>query len=186
MVYEIVYVLVIPIACLTALSDTAEGGLMKAADIVTSLALVATVITYIWFANGNYLAMEYTNIHDNAYFTVLMMQIKSVPGYRDDMPVALIGAPAGDTTHSRQAMIDDTFNIAGKSSTNIGAYSYWNIMTRVIGFDPVVRNSEEDEQYFYHHPEVTAMPEYPDAGSIKVIDDTIVVKFQDVEDFIEK
>ncbi|MCR4654869.1 MAG: glucosyltransferase domain-containing protein [Lachnospiraceae bacterium] len=207
MVYEIVYVLVIPMACLTALSDTVlypdpgkttenshktgnektgpapDGrGLMKAADIVTSIALTAAVITYIWFANGNYLAMEYTNIHDNAYFTVLMTQIKSVEGYTDDMPVALIGAPSGDSTHRRQAMIDETFNIAGKASTNIGEYSYWNIMTRVIGFDPVVRNSDEDEEYFYNHPEVAAMPKYPDDGSIKVIDDTIVVKFQDPED----
>ncbi len=181
MVYEIVYELVIPVACLTALDDTA-GGLMKAADIVTSLALTATVITYIWFANGNYLAMEYTNVHDNAYFTVLMTQIKSVKGYRDDMPVALIGVPSGDATNSRQAMIDETFDIAGKASTNTGEYSYWNIMTRVIGFDPPVRNSDEDEEYFYNHPEVAAMPEYPDEGSVKVIDDTIVIKFQDVKE----
>ncbi|HAV00893.1 MAG TPA: glucosyl transferase II, partial [Lachnospiraceae bacterium] len=92
----------------------------------------------------------------------------------------LIGAPTGDSTFSRQAMIDDTFNIAGKASTNIGEYSYWNIMTRVLGFDPVVRNSDEDEEYFYNHPEVAAMPEYPDDGSVRVIDDTIVVKFQDI------
>lgn len=229
MVYEIVYVLVLPAACLTALSemtsypqtgkqsepyeglkpgkdqepdikteqeinaenirkiwmekfgkDTLNKKQLKAADIVTSLALTGAVLTYIWFANGNYLAMEYTNIHDNAYFTVLMTQIKSVEGYRDDMPVALIGAPTGDSTFSRQAMIDDTFNIAGKASTNIGEYSYWNIMTRVLGFDPVVRNSDEDEEYFYNHPEVAAMPEYPDDGSVRVIDDTIVVKFQDI------
>ena len=237
MVYEIVYVLVLPMASLTALSDMASyagtctntvtdkrpapydsreqgndtelykaaeeetntenirklweekfgrkpqaGGFLKAADILISLALTGTVITYIWFANGNYLAMEYTNIHDNAYFTVLMTQIKSVEGYRDDMPVALIGAPSGDSSFSRQAMIDDTFNIAGKASTNTGEYSYWNIMTRVLGFDPPVRNSDEDEEYFYHHPEVAAMPEYPDDGSVKVIDDTVVIKFQDVGD----
>ncbi len=191
MVYEIVYMLVIPMACLSALynmassaeSDKNSGGrLMKAADIVTSFSLIATVITYIWFANGNYLAMEYTNMHDNAYFTVLMTQIKSIDGYRDDMPVALIGTPREDAFDSRHAMIDKTFDIAGKSTTNIGAYSYWNIMTRVLGFDPIVRNSDEDEKYFYDHPEVAAMPVYPDAGSIKVIDDTIVIKFQDIED----
>lgn len=180
MVYEIVYVMVLPAACLTAVSD--GGRLMKAADIVTSLAFVAAVITYIWFANGNYLAMEYTNNHDNAYFASLMTQIKSVEGYRDDMPVALIGVPKLDVNNSRPALIDETFDIAGKASTNIGAYSHWNIMTKVLGFNPTVRNSDEDENYFYNHPEVTGMPVYPDAGSIRVIDDTIVVKFQDVED----
>ena len=189
MVYEIVYVMVIPVACLTALSDVdkaasvASGGwVMKAVDIVTSLALAATVIIYIWFANGNYLAMEYTNIHDNAYFTVLMAQIRSVEGYRDDMPVALIGTPSDNVTYSGRALIDSTFAIGGKASTNIGAYSYWNIMTRVLGYDPVVRNSDEDAIYFCNHPEVIAMPVYPNSGSIKVIDDTIVIKFEDIGD----
>ena len=190
MVYEIVYVLVVPMACLTALSGTSgytdtngkADRVQKAVDIVIYLALSAAVITYIWFANGNYLAMEYTNNHDNAYFTVLMTQIKSVEGYREDMPVALIGTPSDDATNRRPAMIDKTFDIGGKASTNRGAYSYWNIMTKVLGFDPLIRNSDEDENYFYNHPEVADMPIYPAAGSIRVIDDTIVVKFQDVGD----
>ncbi len=194
MVYEIVYVFVIPLACLSALRDgnsfegtgsseekDGNGWLMKAADIAISVSLAATVITYIWFANGNYLAMEYTNIHDNEYFTVLMTQIKSVDGYRPDMPVALIGTPVKDPENNRFAMIDETFDIAGKRSTNRVAYSYWNIMTRVIGFDPPVRNSDEDEKYFCSHPEVIAMPVYPEAGSVRVIDDTVVIKFQDID-----
>ena len=179
MVYEIVYVLVIPVACLNVLPE--KGKLMKAADVVTSLVLAATVITYIWFANGNYLAMEYSNVHDDAYFTALMTQIKSVEGYRDDMPVALIGLPSADASF-RSPMIDKTFDIEGRASTNISAYSYWNIMTGVLGFDPPVRNSDEDEEYFYNHPEVAAMPVYPNAGSVRVIDDTIVVKFRNVDD----
>ncbi len=188
MVYEIVYVLVIPTACLTALYDmtsnnggdnNAGRGFMKVAETVTTLALTATVITYIWFANGNYLSMEYTNMHDNAFFTVLMAQIKNVEGYRDDMPVALIGTPTEGETYNKRANIYETFNIGGKASTNIGAYSYWNIMTNVLGFDPIVRNSDEDEIYFLNHPEVKAMPKYPEAGSIKVIDDTIVIRFED-------
>ena len=188
MVYEIVYVLVIPAACLTALSDMASdpeenkragAGFAKAVDIVTSISLTAAVITYIWFANGNYLSMEHTNMHDNAYFTVLMTQIKNVEGYREDMPVALIGTPSKYDTYNERANINKTFNIGGKAYTNIGAYSYWNIMTNVLGFAPIVRNSDEDEEYFCNNPEVAAMPVYPDAGSIKVIDDTIVIKFEE-------
>ncbi len=52
-------------------------------------------------------------------------------------------------------------------------------MTNILGFSPIVRNSDEDEAYFCAHPEVKAMPVYPDSGSIKVIDDTIVIKFED-------
>ena len=190
MVYEIVFVFIISIACLEAIrtcnSDiTAIPNKMvidKAGTLlnyVTAVMLVITVITYIWFANGNYLAMEYTNQHDNAYYQTLMTQIKSVDGYHADMPITMIGKPVVDSTYTRQDMIGGTFNISGKSSTNINAYSSWNIMTRVLGYDPVNRNSDEEEEYFRGLDEVNDMPCYPSSGSIKIIDDTIVIKFQE-------
>jgi hypothetical protein len=36
---------------------------------------------------------------------------------------------------------------------------------------------EVDSSYFVNNPEVQEMPRYPDEGSIKVIDDTLIVKF---------
>ena len=190
MVYEIAFVFIISIACLEAIrtcnSDITAihnkmvidkvGTLLNS---VTAVMLVITVITYIWFANGNYLAMEYTNQHDNAYYQTLMTQIKSVDGYHADMPITMIGKPVVDSTYTRQDMIGGTFNISGKSSTNINAYSSWNIMTRVLGYDPVNRNSDEEEEYFRGLDEVVNMPCYPSTGSIKIIDDTIVIKFQE-------
>lgn len=190
MVYEIVFVFIISIACLEAIrtcnSDiTAMPNKMVIDKVgtllnsVTAVMLVITVITYIWFANGNYLAMEYTNQHDNAYYQTLMTQIKSVDGYHADMPITMIGKPVVDSTYTRQDMIGGTFDLAGKGSTNINAYSSWNIMTRVLGYDPVNRNSDEEEEYFRGLDEVNDMPCYPSSGSIKIIDDTIVIKFQE-------
>ena len=190
MVYEIVFVFIISIACLEAIrtcnSDiTAIPNKMVIDKVetllnsVTAVMLVITVITYIWFANGNYLAMEYTNQHDNAYYQTLMTQIKSVDGYYADMPITMIGKPIVDSTYTRQDMIGETFDLAGKGSTNINAYSSWNIMTRVLGYDPVNRNSDEEEEYFRGLDEVNDMPCYPSSGSIKIIDDTIVIKFQE-------
>ena len=190
MVYEIVFVFIISIACLEAIrtcnSDiTAIPNKMVIDKVetllnsVTAVMLVITVITYIWFANGNYLAMEYTNQHDNAYYQTLMTQIKSVDGYHADMPITMIGKPVVDSTYTRQDMIGGTFDLAGKGSTNINAYSSWNIMTRVLGYDPVNRNSDEEEEYFRGLDEVVNMPCYPSTGSIKIIDDTVVIKFQE-------
>ena len=190
MVYEIVFVFIISIACLEAIrtcnaditaihNKTVIDKAGTLLNSVTAVMLVITVITYIWFANGNYLAMEYTNQHDNAYYQTLMTQIKSVDGYHADMPITMIGKPVVDSTYTRQDMIGGTFNISGKSSTNINAYSSWNIMTRVLGYDPVNRNSDEEEEYFRGLDEVVNMPCYPSSGSIKIIDDTIVIKFQE-------
>lgn len=192
MVYEIVFVFIISIACLDALRISeiclenekikylykAEGG-MNALMAITAM---ITIVTYIWFANGNYLAMEYTNNHDNAYYQTLMTQIKSIDGYGSDMPIAMVGKPIPDDSYSRQDMIGKTFDLGGKASTNINAYSSWNIMTRVLGYDPTVRNSDEDEAYFKSLDEVKDMPCYPSDGAIKIIDETIVIKFQEPED----
>lgn len=198
MVYEIVFVFVIAIACLEALrnngndvndvediKDVPNISFGKTFDVVnTTMAVISivTIFTYIWFANGNYLAIEYTNQHDNAYYQALMTQMKSVEGYKVDIPIAMIGKPVADSTFSRQDMIGETFDIGGKSSTNIDAYSSWNIMTRVLGYDPMVRDSDEDEAYFRGLEEVKDMPCYPNSGSMKIIDETLVIKFQEVED----
>lgn len=191
MVYEIVFVYIISIACFEAVRAVDLSGLLldKMGNVLNNVAaviLVVTVITYIWFANGNYLALDYTNQHDNAYYQTLMTQIKSVEGYNADMPIAMIGKPVIDSTFTRQDMIGKTFNIGGKSATNINAYSSWNIMTRVLGYDPMVRDSDEDEKYFRGLDEVNNMPCYPNSGSIKIIDDTIVIKFQEPSELENK
>ena len=182
MVYEIVYIFLIPIACLEALRDEDATKEFTAINILTALCLICTVVSYIWFANGNYLAMDYTNERDFTYYTVLMAQVKSVDGYKDDMAVATVGKPTYDDSFVRETVVDCVFNLAGKAETNINAYSSWNIMTRVLGFDPVMRDSDEDEAYFRSLPEVQSMPNYPDSGSIKIIDDTIVIKFQNIDE----
>ena len=182
MVYEIVYVFLIPVACLEALRNENVTKDFTAINVATAVALACTVASYIWFANGNYLAIDYTNERDFTYYTVLIAQIKSIEGYKDDMPIATIGKPTHDESFVRGTVVDRTFNLAGKAWTNVNAYSSWNIMTRVLGFNPIMRDSDEDEEYFRGLNEVQSMPNYPDSGSIKIIDDTVVVKFQDVEE----
>ena len=184
MTFDMVFLLVIPLAMLKV-SENLENCKIpvilidKVVNYIVAISLAGTILSYIWFANGNYLAMEYTNQHDNAYYQTLMTQIKSVDGYHADMPITMIGKPVVDSTYTRQDMIGGTFDLAGKGSTNINAYSSWNIMTRVLGYDPVNRNSDEEEEYFRGLDEVVNMPCYPSSGSIKIIDDTIVIKFQE-------
>lgn len=187
MTFDMVFLLVISIAMLKASEKLYNCGdkmyfvpaVDKVINYVVAISLAGTALSYVWFANGNYLALEYTNQHDKAYYQTLMTQIKGAEGYKADMPIAMIGKPVIDSTFTRQDMIGKTFNIGGKSATNINAYSSWNIMTRVLGYDPTIRNSDEEEEYFRGLDEVINMPCYPNSGSIKIIDDTIVIKFQE-------
>ena len=201
MLFELVYMFVIPIACLEALRSmehnkgeecniTVEkhgiGNLIRSVaaplNIVYAIAIAATVVTYIWFANGNYLEIEYTNNYDNAFYQTLMTQIKSVEGYNEEMSVATIGVPSDANRTETHNVMYDSFNIEGKGGTNIDKYSSWNIMTRVLGFDPVLRDSDEDEKEFMNNAEIKNMPNYPADGSIRVIDNTVIVKFQDFDE----
>lgn len=192
MTFDMVFMLIIPISMLDTISiapatdkisDEKMRNYIIGIDLtmngVLVITLILTVWSYIWFANGNYLAIKYTNEHDNAYYQTLMTQIKSVEGYNADMPVATIGVPVADSTYTRQDMIGKTFNLGGKAGTNISVYSSWNIMTRILGYDPTLRNSDEEEEYFRGLDEVKDMPCYPSTGSIKIIDDTVVIKFQE-------
>lgn len=192
MTFDMVFILIIPVAMIEALKskydiDYGVGKILKICNSVLKgyimpIVLGMTILSFIWFANGNYLAMQYTNQHDNAYYQTLMTQMKSIDGYEPDMPIAMIGKPVADSSFARQDMIGNTFSLGGKGHTNIAAYSSWNIMTRVLGYDPEVRDSDEDEEYFRGLEEVKSMPCYPSSGAIKIIDDTIVIKFQEVED----
>lgn len=192
MTFGMVFIMIIPIALVVTIQDGKqednqdEKKNVLSIDMLVSEIMAAvvglSVLTFIWFANGNYLAIQYTNQHDNAYYQTIMTQMKSVTGYRDDMPITMIGKPVNDLTNSRGDMIGQTFSLACKSGTNVAAYSSWNIMTRILGYDPMVRDSDEDEAYFRGLEEVRNMSCYPDWGSMKIIDDTLVIKFQEVEE----
>ncbi len=55
----------------------------------------------------------------------------------------------------------------------VNDWNWINFMRQWTGFSPVIA----DAVPYYENEEVLAMPSYPDKGSIKVIDDVIVVKF---------
>ena len=55
----------------------------------------------------------------------------------------------------------------------INNYAWRDFVDKWCGYKPLVGNEEEFKQI----PEVRNMPSYPDSGSIKVIDKTVVIKF---------
>lgn len=143
-----------------------------------SLAAIAITIIYIWNANGNYMLMQYTQYHDMAYFETMVTQIKSTEGYRDDLPLAVIGDTIEDETNKTGGMYAAEFDLPGKMESNVNAYSRWHIMTQYLGFYPTFLFDDVTSEIALL-PEVQAMPCYPDDGSIQIIDDVIVVKLSE-------
>lgn len=152
--------------------------LKKAMQWVATVVSVVMIGIYIWYANGCYLSQEYTKYHDMAYYEVMVTQIKSLDGYKDEMPLALIGNTITDETDKMGSMMQNTFGMDGKSESHISSYSKVSIMTKLLGFAPDFLGYEEIVELM-GTDEVQAMPCYPDDGSIQIVDDVVVVKLSE-------
>lgn len=147
---------------------------------VSALLTAALVIVYIWYANGNYMALEYTKYHDFSYVQTLITKIRSVEDYSQDKPVIVVGTQINDSTNGMGSLIGDTFTVGGKADTNLGYNSLLYLMSDYLGFSPYYGTYEEIQNWMQREV-VREMPSYPADGSIQVIDDTIIVKLSDYE-----
>lgn len=138
------------------------------------------LVVYIWYANGCYMCMEYTKYHDMAYFETMVTQIKSVDGYKDGMQVVFIGDEIEDESNQMGGLIDKVFAMEGKSETHINSYSRLHLITKYLGYAPEFGGYEEIQKWMASE-EVQEMNCYPDDGSIRIIDDTIIVKLSEID-----
>ena len=147
---------------------------------VSALLTAALVIVFVWYANGNYMALEYTKYHDFSYVQTLITKIRSVEDYSQDKPVIVVGTQINDSTNGMGSLIGDTFTVGGKADTNLGYNSLLYLMSDYLGFSPYYGTYEEIQNWMQREV-VREMPSYPADGSIQVIDDTIIVKLSDYE-----
>lgn len=180
MAYSVVFVPVFMLVWADRFSAAFDKKAFLQKGIQWAAALVSAVMigVYIWYANGCYLSLEYTKYHDMAYYETMVTQIKSVEGYRDDMPVAIIGNTITDDTHTLGSMLGGTFGMDGKLESNISTYAKAGIMAKLLGFAPYFSGYEEIVELM-DTKEVQAMPFYPDDGSIRVVDGTVVVRLSE-------
>lgn len=143
-----------------------------------SVAALVIAVIYIWYANGNYMSLQYTQYHDLAYFETLVTQLKSAEGYEDGLPLAVVGNEFVDSSHTTGSLMGAEFNLPGKNESNINAYSRWQIVIKYLGYNPqfLWRNEVKEIEKM---PEVKAMPSYPADGSIQVIEDVLVLKLSE-------
>lgn len=152
--------------------------LRKLTQWAAALVSVAMIGVYIWYGNGCYMSLEYTKYHDLAYYQTMVTQIKSLDDYRDDLPLALIGDTITDETNNMGSMVGATFGMDGKIDSNVNAYSRTAIIAKYLGFAPRFCGYEEIVELM-DRDEVKEMSSYPDAGSVKIVDDVIVVKIME-------
>lgn len=181
MIYGLSYILIAPVALAdyTELNSRAlsKQAIQSAAGWVILLTISATAYSYAITANMAYLNIDLSLQQCTAYSTRLLDKIESCEGYRRGMPVILLGsgtreAELSPTPEMNRFYMTGLLDFAGFRTS----YTYNYFLRYYLGYSGEVylgssTLSELDE--------VRAMPLYPEAGSIRVIDGSVVVKLND-------
>jgi hypothetical protein len=131
------------------------------------------VLAYCHFANAQYLSMQLGFNQTLSYYTTVITQIKSLEGYSDEMSVSLVY----DDNHIEDATlyrndIMRAFDNSARDDVLEESYSREIFLQNFCGFSPKFVNI-----YGEYKDEIDEMPNYPNEGSIKIIDNVVVVKF---------
>lgn len=137
--------------------------------------LFFTVIMYCRFDNICYLKAVFAQEEAISYFTTLITRIKSADGYADELPVVFVNARHINDRSLKDIKQLNYVNLLPYSGATdyVNNYRWIRFMQYWCGYYPSI----VDESAYETIPEVEEMPSYPDDGSIKIIEDTVVVKF---------
>lgn len=144
-------------------------------NIIIFMTVVFTVL-FIRYDNYCYMLSEFRQAQAISYFTTLTTRIMSVNGYQKDLPVAFINEAMKnnnvDEIHSNYDYpATNPFNcpmINSYVESSRAFMKYW------CGYAPTF----VDAKLYKNNPIVKEMPCYPNDGSVKVIDNVVVVKFK--------
>lgn len=138
--------------------------------------MIVMVFVFCRYDNACYIRAEMLQTQNIRYYASLVTRMQSTTGYDPGMRVAYIGTPylvRWDPNVPERSELDyiNTDPYKRLSQTIDGPWR--NFMEYWFDFKP----REVDISTVIDLPEVAEMPQYPAEGSIKVIDDILVVKF---------
>ncbi len=161
--------------CVYLLMGMAAQRIRKPAHMaegLLALALALVTVGNVYFANMCYLKMQLQTENALAFYTVLTTRVMNTEGFDENTSLALVGRQE-NLLHSFPEMDTELFMGVNRDLVNI--YSRENLIRFYLGLD-IPFADEETTQALEEDPRVLAMAEYPYDGSIRRIDDMIVVR----------
>lgn len=184
MIYADVLLFIFPIILCEKIAEQekAEGKISTVTGIMdwlVTLALIFSSVFYIYQDNAAYLEAELSISATKSYYTTLITQIKSLDGYREDMEVVLIGGNQDSTIYEIRKEFFQDVEIGGIYETDrvVKGMDVVRFMKYYCGYDQKVT----DDDISIDRAEWKGMPDYPNDGAIKIVDDKIIVKFGNPE-----
>lgn len=180
MCYGMAAMFVIPVILVRrALDDKSlkkAGSVLRVAGIVNAVVLLGVVFLYSKYANISYLAYELHYEQMYSSFETLENKIRNAEGYKDELPLCFVG------TYSDEVdlwQLEKTSALAGTYKTSY-VMNYGEARAQIFSTYLGYAYSETvPDEAFLSEEEIVEMPCYPDDGSVRVLDDRIVIKFSE-------
>lgn len=149
-------------------------SLAKKACLVLTLAIGFLFARY---SNICYLKAQIMQTEAISYYNTLISRIQSTEGYTNNTPIAFLGDRSkNDEDFSGNRLFDPIYLPPYQGNSIINDFSWKETMKMWCGFDW----TEADEDKLSDlSGSVGTMPCYPDDGSVKMVDNVLVVKFSD-------
>lgn len=171
MVYSFFVVLLLPIV----LFDNLEKKSFLRKSIVVVLVVMAC--NYAYVANVNYSMMYYaTQITEN-YLNAMVTQVRMTKGYEPSKKWLFIGKNIEDPLLYNPWW--NSLSYGGQVPYYVNNYSRMDWIKNYFGYKIPMENREDVMKRMEESKEVKEMPCWPSEGSIKVIDDSVVIKLQE-------
>ena len=184
MACSMIYIILIFLKIIEMLPKTKKTWILKYFIIVCTIGITWN---YTWQDNASYIAIK--SMQNQAESTVLKLvtRIEQLEGYNPQMPVLFLGGLENNSYLSRKntqieakKLFDRTWGfIANNSTIWWGNLDSWRkILYEYIGVNMNLVSEWECTDIF-NTEEYKNMKYYPEKGSIKIINNTVVVKLSD-------
>ena len=177
MVYSFCLLACAPLAVVECLSGGDKKCIVDFCRKAVCFLVVLLVLFYGYYANVNYTAAYYAGEQIENYLSGIVTKATMTEGYTTDKQWALLGDiqdPLLDSPWSEEI----SYSGLGFTEYLLNQYSRNDWIKNYIGYR-IPRADQQTRDALWVSEEVRAMPCYPNAGSIRVIGDTLVIKFQD-------
>lgn len=175
--YSYVTLLILPVCLVDRCKRGGTGqhsfGKILRLEWALAFVLTAGILSYCHFANAQYLSLHLGFEQASGFYGTIITQIKELDGYEPQMKTAFVGYDAIEDKSLYRNQVMQVFEMSGRDNVMAQAYSIEYFLKYYCGFDTELVEPD------YNNSEIKQMPVYPAEGSIKIVDNMVVVKFSD-------
>lgn len=179
MTYGEAFMFFLPAYAVSRLRENAKYDNNRLTGILSciSVALIFWIgIVSARYANVCYLKAEVMQAEAINYYDSLIDRIQGTEGYTKETPVLYLGDRSkNDEDFSGEKLFEPIYLPPYHRNSIINDYAWEETMKLWCGFDPV----KADQGDLISKDVIKEMPTYPDDGSVKMVDNMLVVKFAD-------